>query len=64
MIVSLASSSLEDSPRGAAFLLNKSRLNVASCRTIEEMGLVNLLAKLRHHSMVGARPSGRVPGLE
>ncbi len=73
VIVSLASSSLEDSPRGAAFLLNKNRLNVAvsraqalaivvaspallapRCRTIEEMGLVNLLGKLRYHSRAGA----------
>jgi len=74
VIVSLASSSLEDSPREAAFLLNKNRLNVAvsraqalaivvaslalpapRCRTIEEIGLVNLLGKLRHHSMAGPR---------
>lgn len=59
--------------RGAAFRLNKNRLNqavsqaqalaieVASpallaprCRTIEEMALVNLLGKLRHHSTAGA----------
>lgn len=80
VIVSLASSSLEDSPRGAEFLLNKNRLNVAvsraqalaivvaspallapRCRTIEEMALVNLLGKLRHHSLAGAPSSLQGP---